>query len=164
MKPFLLLLLGLCFPGGASAEICPPIVGTIVGALQCQRDLCKDLSVANEKGVSKEGIYYVTCIQNFTFNVRSEEPFVAEIDQLQRTRFSEPPQLLSPCECLEKLAADFPECKLKTCKSEDLKPAPPEPAAPAGETPTATPTPGSGIAPVSEKAKVESAEGGCSLR
>jgi hypothetical protein len=155
---------GLCRDSFAD---CPPLAHTIAEAIRCQRDLCKDLSAVNEKGVSKEGIYYVSCIQNYTFTStsRSGEPFVAEIDELQRTRLPEPVQVLSPCDCLQKLAADFPECKLKTCESEALKPAPPAPESPAVEAPAApaaAPSPGPVGEPVSENAKVEP-EGGCSL-
>lgn len=172
MKPFLLFILfvsGLWIHGDASAQTCAPIVGVIAEAIRCQRDLCKDLSVMNEKRVSKEGIYYVSCIQNYTFtSSRSDEPFVAEIDELSRTLIRDP-KVLSPCDCLDKLAADFPDCKVKTCKSADPpKPAAPEPAAPPAEVPAApagTPSPEVENVPVGENAKVEpKAEGGCSLR
>jgi hypothetical protein len=171
MKPLRLLwIFGVLLTAvvrSASAQTCPALVVTMLEAIQCERDHCKDLSVTNEKGVSKEGIYYVSCIQNFTFdNVRSDEPFVAEIDQFQRTRFPDTVKILSPCDCLDKFAKDYPACKVKVCEASKpaapALPAPPPladsggPTEPAGDEAAAS-------APVDAAVTSSKDSGGCSL-
>jgi hypothetical protein len=168
IRVLLLAGVALVIAGDLPAEECPDLAKTLEAGAVCKRDNCADFSVPNAKGYTKEQVYYTYCWDNPDWGtIRADDPLPYLIDKMQRTRYPTPIVFQTPCDCLDKLAKVFPDCKVDVCKPPKAAPAPAAPAPPPIAEPEETPAPAPSTEVAASSPPVDATvvknNGGCSL-